>query len=939
MKQLSFPAPIAIGDHQIAVDHVEFGKNHLDHSQTTQEFINVREPGGIIERVPIAGREVLLVQPLTVFLTELADVISHPNQPPPLLIPVTATVFIRLTYTVDGFNQDRLGFTFHHLVMDPLPPLPPGVDGNALQQEFQKFAQDLVPDSNIPLGLAGKITESCPPKTGENVPLPCPSVQIINLGVSTDSDITLLALRVELGDGSEADPQIWQAFFEGEVQNRLQEAGFAIFLTGSLLENIFANQVAAGIAGRNDDRFELVSGVSCTYSKDGGAAKLRAIFSGNVSTPICSVWVDITVDGRLLVNQPNTITADVNLAVQKSTSACVITGAFLGAALGLVANFVVPLAGLILDPILGAMAGATGVLFVVSTQGIGKLPVPDCNQESDLHLVCTTTVPLTKTPLGVLSFDSASAFDDGVSLQGRLIAIPPGAPKLKIEPDAQFRYLPPLVSCGEFSTELVEEFRRDPKAHVLLSAGVNITAESLVPIYLLDAHVVNDPLGIFTNRLAVLGDQAPLSLSFDLGYPGDAYFQNPYPCLVLVSTTGGERLVSIPPPPPLTQTEIDRLGSLLADIIGRCSTLVANWFDGGVFDPQWLVDPGPGDRVVDHYYEFVVNGLAAGELVTLIDSAQQVLVNRAAIGGESLRVDALVTPAANEIGLVRTREGSGRDVIRVFKSIAGAIEGSHKKIARGVGVTEQLIVRVATILLPEACMRLTAAYSEGVPCALAVLPDRFIAFDLSVPSTPTVHFAASVPGLRGVFLNQSSLVVFGDIGFSAVDSRGTRPAICACGGDTAIYGAVGAGSVIYAVTDAGLELFSPRFSRVLTIPLGASGPIARVGNTLVTATHDGLTVFSIANPKRPDRKEGFKMAGIQDLVTPPGGAGQTLLAIANDGTSKLVDFSRGDDPIAVADYPQLPWYVGSARLGTLFLKLVPTRTTIQVSFFGKSQLQ
>ena len=43
MRRLSFPPPIAIGDHQIAIDHVEFGANRLDHSQTTQEFINVRE--------------------------------------------------------------------------------------------------------------------------------------------------------------------------------------------------------------------------------------------------------------------------------------------------------------------------------------------------------------------------------------------------------------------------------------------------------------------------------------------------------------------------------------------------------------------------------------------------------------------------------------------------------------------------------------------------------------------------------------------------------------------------------------------------------------------------------------------------------------------------------------------------------------------------------
>jgi hypothetical protein len=924
MRKLSFPPPIAIGDHQIAIDHVEFGTNHLDHSQSTQAFISVREPGAGIERVPIIALEVQLAQPLTVFLADLADVIGHPNQPPAQLIPVTATIFVRLTYTVDGFNQDRLGFEFARVVLDPLPPLPPGIDGNALQQQFQNFAQSIVPNSSISLGLAGKITGG-----GE-------AVQIINLGVSTDNDLTFLALRVELGDGIEADPQLWQAFFQGNIANRLQQAGFALFLAGGVLENIFANQISAGLSG--SDQFELVSGVDCTYSVDGSAAKLQAKFSGNVDAPICTVWADITVDGRLLVNQPNTMTVDVNVGVQLSTSACQITAAFLGAALGLLANFVVPLSGLIVLPILGAMTGVAAVLIVASNQGGGGLPVPDCNQVSDTHLVCTRTVPLTKTPLGQLSFDSMSVFDDGVSLQGKLVAIPVGAPKLKIEP-GEFSYLPPIISCGEFSKQQLDDFKKNPKAHVSLSVGVNIEADSIVPIYLLDAHVINDPLGVFTNGLVILGNQAPLSLSVDVGYPGDTYFQNPYPCQILVSTTGGERLVSIPPPPVLTQDEINRLGSQLDEQIGNCFEQVNNWFDGGVFNPQWLVDPGPGDKVVDHYYDFVVNGLAAGQLVTVVGGAQQVLVNGVSFAGESLHVDALVAPGTKEIGLLRNKAGSsGGDVVGAFKSLAGAIEGAHKNAAHGVGVTEQLIVRTATIPLPAPCLRLIAAYSDGVPCVFAVLSDRILAFDLSVPSTPVARLTAPIPGLRGVTTNQAGLVAFGDGGFYSVDSRGGQPATCGCGGDSSVFGAVGAGNVIYAITDAGLELFSPRFSRLSTIQVEASGPLARAGNKLVAANDDGLAVFSIVHPKRPERKEGFKMSGVRDLVTPPGGAGKTLLAIANDGTSKLVDFSRGDDPKAVADYPQFPWYVGSARLGDLFLKLDPTTSMIQVSLFGKSQL-
>lgn len=216
--------------------------------------------------------------------------------------------------------------------------------------------------------------------------------------------------------------------------NRLQTAGFALFIASSILENVFANQVSAGLAANTDDRFELVTGVGCTYSVDSGAAKLQTKFSGNVNTPICTVWTDVTVDGRLSVKEQNSITADVNLGFQLATTACTITGAVLGAALGLVANIIVPLGALVVDPILGAMGGIATVLFVAATQGPGKLPLPDCNQDSDTHLVCTRKVPITQTPLGKLSFDTMAVFDDGVSLQGQLVAIPVGGPKLKIDP-------------------------------------------------------------------------------------------------------------------------------------------------------------------------------------------------------------------------------------------------------------------------------------------------------------------------------------------------------------------------------------------------------------------------------------------------------------------------------------------------------------------------
>lgn len=928
-RKLTFPAPIQIGDVQLIVDHVEFGPNHLDHSVPVEEFIYHIELlyGKVFDRVE--GRKVLIVQPITVFLAALGDVLAHPNQSPSQLIPIPATVFVRLLYGVDALGQDQFQSVFDHLDVGPLPPLPPGIDGAALEQQFAAFAGRLVPATTTTIGLAGKATAAST------------AVSIINTGISVDSGLTRIVLRQELGIGNAQDPGIWQSFFQGNVPDHLQEAGYAIFLASSVIEAIFQAQISAGLHS-GSSKFELVSGVGATYSNSGGVAKLAASFGGNVDTALCTVWVDVNVDGLMTVDTPNVITVDVNLSFNPSTTACTVAAAALGVLVGLVANFVVPLGALIVDPILGAMGGIAAVVYFSNNADPGTLTVPDCTQPSDIHLICTRQVPAVATPLGKLNFQSIAALDDGIILQGQLLAIPVGSPQLKIDPDPRLSYRPPVISCGEFSGDEVKNFIENPQAFIGVIGEVGITAGSLAPIFLLDAHIVNDPLGVFSNALQVVGNQAPISLSIGAPFPGDIYFQNPYPCQVLMSTTGGERLVSFAAPPPLTQADIDRMVALLNSQLGNCFKLVDNWFNFGTFNPQWLIDPGPGDRIVDHSYEVIINGLADGEVAVLVDFASNELVTGVATQGQSLRMTAVVAPAeVSEIGVIRgtAAPGMGGGLERVLESVVSAVEVGGEPPKRGVGVAEQLIVRAAVITLPAPARQLMATYVDGSPCVVAVLDDRLLTFDLSNPAVPVPRFALPIAGLRGVFALRSSLVAFGDEGFFLVSAARAQPACCGCAGLVPVYGAASGAGVVYAITDSGLEVLSTQFARLMVEPLHASGPLARVADKLVAASAEGLEVFSVTHPKRPKRQEGYELRGIRDLVKPFGGSGHNLLAVVESGPSKLFDFSRGDDPRVVADYPQLPWYVGAARLGDLFMRLDSAATSIQVSFFGNSRLQ
>src|ERR1039457_3319529 len=104
---LAFPGPMQFGPKQFVVDHIEFGSNSLDHSLPEQELIYHFESlyGKVYDDVP--GFQVLLVQPFTVFMADLDDILAHPNQPPATLFKVPATMYVKLTYWVSGSGRSE----------------------------------------------------------------------------------------------------------------------------------------------------------------------------------------------------------------------------------------------------------------------------------------------------------------------------------------------------------------------------------------------------------------------------------------------------------------------------------------------------------------------------------------------------------------------------------------------------------------------------------------------------------------------------------------------------------------------------------------------------------------------------------------------------------------------------------------------------------------
>jgi hypothetical protein len=125
--------------------------------------------------------------------------------------------------------------------------------------------------------------------------------------------------------------------------------------------------------------------------------------------------------------------------------------------------------------------------------------------------------------------------------------------------------------------------------------------------------VINDPLGVFpSSAIRANSSVGPFAITLDVPVPSNAYYAQPYPCDVLVTTTGGTRLVRLAPPPVLAAQDITRLTAELLARVADCEQLVSPWFhEHKGYDPHWSVDPAFFTDVT-HLWQVEVSGLPPG---------------------------------------------------------------------------------------------------------------------------------------------------------------------------------------------------------------------------------------------------------------------------------------------------------------------------------------
>jgi hypothetical protein len=884
------PPPQTFAGIEFRVDHIEFGSNSFRHSVPYTADIVYLE-FDVPRSTSVTGLLTQLAQRITIFMDTTANILASPNSTPPGLTPIGLTaVFDVAYYPVDAqcylqFRLNAIGLEF-----DPFPALPPGVDPNVLKQTLTNILTPLFPAKAINFSFANVLTNA--------------AVTVQNADVSIGGDGAFISFLAQLGD---LDPavadNVWQQFLQGNIADRRAGSDWALFFPKDYFEDFFEVQVEENLGTAS--KFDLISGWS-TYFNDAGKVRMVTQLDGNVHLPdpLTTKYVSVSVTSVVSVASANTLQIDTTLPNDQD-----LINAFLG-----------PFAATLrmLGPLSIALQGLAGD----ATAGVIPPPKnPACKQVAAGRYTCTRAVNPPALPGGgAIQVTSLVGQDDGISFGGKMNPIPLTPPVLSVTV-GEYKWRPPQVNCASAGFEIVAAFGNNPYAFATAHGSVLLDNSGTTPVSVCGIQVLNDPTGAFPmSAISVPPTPLPVQITIDAPVPSSGYYAAPYPCDLLITTTGGVRLIRLMPAPALTQEDIDKLEAEIVVELGNCEKLVDPWtYLRGGYNPHWSVDP-PVDRQVEHIWEFAVSGLPEGDTVALLDAQGREQMRAFAHSSETMYLSARLAPAGeNEVTLMR----SGNAAL--------PSGNAHTRLAVG----QQLLIRAAVIPLEFSCRDLRYAPLFGRKSVTAVGENVVSLFSLSNPFRPEFVRSWNLPGARGTLALERRLIAFGDGGFCELAEKGQPRAAGASCGCARILDAESRGGVVYALTDGGLEVYNSRLCRIAEVPMRTGSVMQRNGDRLFVGGAHGLWLYDISDAERHVEMASTETLRVAKLGLPPLATKDSVVAVRADGTALHVRFS-GKNLQELAAFRESPWFVGNVRIGKTLVAVGNGGAYLDIAVLGDS---
>ena len=762
----------------------------------------------------------------------------------------------------------------------------------------------------VPLGLI----ENLPTTPSSSVP--------VNAGLSTDREMRFVSMRVQAVAGALAADVPWRNFFNGFIADRRGGQEWSLFIDEKYVCATIQTAIQRAVDPHLPEEAQVF--VNATYSNAAGRARTDVDLLGiyDLPDPLGQFEANPHIPVEVSVPATNTVQIDVGVPdIQAFIWSLIPQWA------KLFFRFGGP-AGVFLGAVIGSW--------------IPSIEEPDLPDEivrtSPTNLRFTRRFTPPSIPNGLRTqFTMLLALPDGFALAGYfdVHAFSIGALDVTVRP---FELHAPAIDCGGAGMSLVALFSEHPEAFELLTARVFIEYAGTLPVYVCGVTPINDPLGTFpASGVRQSETQANATITINPPVPSPAYYAAPYPCDLLVRTSAGVRLVRIPPPPPLTQEGVRRLRAEMLVKLGNCLQLVAPWwsFPHG-YNPLWSVDP-PDVMQTLHLWEVDINGLADGEMVSLVAAGQPLTIQRP--HGDATKLSALITPAALSAGMPELSIMRGRpQLLRV--TAHGGSDGQERDARhlhwddhldpekplpgvnrQGITVRQTLITRVGRIALGQQCRHVRAARLAGRLCAIVVMDDGAVAVDLTNPATPQPCAHWSMRGLRGAEPWEDGLVLFGAEGLLLIDADGNSEAVAPECHDREVLSVAVSRRELYVAHCDEVAVISRRFAQRSAVPIDDCRSVLRVASRLVVASADGITVLELPHHRPPSRGESHGRWVATELRAAPRHERGAFIALFEKGDARLLRL-RDDDLKSAAEYPIRPWFLDAARIGSLLVRIV-----------------
>jgi hypothetical protein len=725
--------------------------------------------------------------------------------------------------------------------------------------------------------------------------------------IATDSEFSILSVRLALGD-SPANEAPWGSFAHSPVESFLAGLDWGILLHSGLVVGAFEQLVAGMTLTRSD--ISVSSGPVGKWHS--GSFEIEADnnkhFDGGVSLTLsgdswaaagCDIGFSASMQAGLSVPAKNTIKAVIGFGISPNYwDAFVCFG-----------------------PI-GDIAAAA------KTFEPDPSDIPSACTLEDSLIVCHYPVDLDPLTLGTtldfgrLVLDNYFATSTGPVLGGKLDILHVGKPQLHTHVINRFSW-GILGTCGQFRIGTEAELKLSGST---MPDGPNVALCNKI-------QVLDDPLNIFTPRMVVqpgADNWLPLDITFNFE-PGDLpldspYWQNPYPLVLLVETSGGCRTVSLGKVPAYTEQEISGLALRIPELEANCDAPQTGLFGiAGQFDPHWLVDPAPEGYA--NLWESLITGATPGDAFTLTDASG--VIARSVVGTDGRAALTGIFPIGGALRVNRIAASGTASVDTEARSAASS-QNSAPADASAPRLRERQVElrRRCEIDLKQQITFLAADRLAGTPVLIAAAGGDLTVFDISSPAMPRIIGQATAAD--GAIAAGNDLIYWGEHGLSfwSHETRHETPTV-AC---------IRISDHLAALTDHGLVLLSAALEPAGHLDLPNRGMLISVKRRLLVAVPEGLAVVDVASPVKPILVGTAPVEHIEMLSAwgAPKAGGTVTMRVAG-GEFVTLDASALPAVKQLATYRHRPWAFGAARLGNWWARREDEDGRIGIYTPGRSQ--